>query len=68
MGTSHKDEKSDAKVLKEYKQRQDAEKTKSYHDPLDDALNESFPASDPPSPTTKGTPSARLPHEKDHDD
>jgi hypothetical protein len=50
------------------KKRQEAEKEKPHHDDLDQALAESFPASDPPAPVAKGTTSIPKPHEKNRTD
>jgi hypothetical protein len=49
------------------KKRNEAEKAKPHHDDLDEALADTFPASDPPSPVVHGTASNPQPHEKQRD-
>lgn len=46
------------------RKREEAEKSKPHHDELDQALAESFPASDPPSNVSPGTTSNPKHHEK----
>lgn len=49
----------DLKNRVEELRRQEAEKAKPYRDDLDEALSETFPASDPPARVSKGTPSGK---------
>ena len=44
--------------------KEDAEELPEDNDDLDKALEDSFPASDPPAPVVKGTTANARPHEK----
>jgi hypothetical protein len=47
------------------KPQREEEMPKPAEDELDQALADSFPASDPPAPAIKGTTANPMPHEKD---
>jgi hypothetical protein len=55
---------SPAKMRAKLKKQEEAEALQTTDDELDEALADSFPASDPPAPVVKGTAANTAPDEK----